>query len=105
MVLEQIANLSLGVIRVLSSSLSRSAKFFKKEDMLKPNKTFRLSKQTKRFMCTIADPVERNEYKRIMIQAELAAAIAPKREPRDNKGGPKGGLGYSSSANAATPTA
>ena len=27
MVLEQIANLSLGVIRVLSSSLSRSAKF------------------------------------------------------------------------------
>ena len=105
MVLEQIANLSLGVIRVLSSSLSRSAKFFKKAIMLKPNKTFRLSKQTKRFMCTIADPVERNEYKRIMIQAELAAAIAPKREPRDNKGGPKGGLGYSSSANAATPTA
>ena len=28
MVLEQIANLSLGVIRVLSSSLSRSAKFW-----------------------------------------------------------------------------
>jgi len=56
-------------------------------------------------MCTIADPVERNEFKRIMIQAELAAAIVPKREPRDNKGGPKGGMGYSSSANAATPTA
>ena len=31
MVLEQIANLSLGVIRVLSSSLSRSAKIFNKE--------------------------------------------------------------------------
>ena len=73
--------------------------------MLKPNKTFKLSKQTKRFMCTIADPVARHEYKRAMIQAELAAAIVPKREPRDNKGGPKGGMGYTSSSNAATPNA
>lgn len=32
MVLEQIANLSLGVIRVLSSSLSRSANFLKREN-------------------------------------------------------------------------
>ena len=31
MVLEQIANLSLGVIRVLSSSLSRSANFYKEK--------------------------------------------------------------------------
>ena len=31
MVLEQIANLSLGVIRVLSSSLSRSASFYASE--------------------------------------------------------------------------
>jgi hypothetical protein len=69
--------------------------------MLKPSKVFKLSKQTKRFMCTIINPVERNEYKRAMIQAELAAAITPKREPRDNKGSG----GYSNSANAATPTA
>ena len=33
MVLEQIANLSLGVIRVLSSSLSRSAIFLKERKM------------------------------------------------------------------------
>ena len=31
MVLEQIANLSLGVIRVLGSSPSRSAKFYKEK--------------------------------------------------------------------------
>ena len=49
---------------------------------MKPGKTFVLSKQTKRFMCTITDPVARNEFKRAMIQAELAAAIQPKREPR-----------------------
>jgi len=50
--------------------------------MLKPNKTFKMSKQTKRFMCTFTDPVARNSFKRDMIQAELAAAIVPKREPR-----------------------
>ena len=55
-------------------------------------------------MCSIVDPVERNAYKRAMIQAELASAIVPKREPRDNKG-PKGNSGYSSSENAATPNA
>jgi hypothetical protein len=77
---------------------------FIKKNMLKPNKTFKLSKQTKRFMCSIIDPVERNAYKRAMIQAELASAIVPKREPRDNKG-PKGNSGYSSSENAATPNA
>ena len=73
--------------------------------MLKPSKTFKISKQTKRFMCTILDPVERNEYKRIMIQAELSAAIAPKREPRDNRNGQKNKTGYTSSENAATPNA
>lgn len=55
--------------------------------MLKPNKTFKISKQTKRFMCTIVDPVARHAYKNAMIQAELAAAIQPKREPRKPAGG------------------
>ena len=59
--------------------------------MLKPGKTFNLSKQTKRFMATIVDPVARGEYKRAMIQAELAAAIAPKREPRKPQ---QGGSNY-----------
>jgi hypothetical protein len=50
--------------------------------MMKPNKTFKLSKQTKRFMATIVDPVKRGEFKRAMIQAELAAGVIVKREPR-----------------------
>lgn len=50
--------------------------------MLKPNKTFKLAKQTKRFMATIVDPVARNSYKNDMIQAQLQSEIAPKREPR-----------------------
>jgi len=50
--------------------------------MLKPNKTFKLSKQTKRFMATMIDPEQRNAFKRAMIQAELAAAIVPKREKK-----------------------
>jgi hypothetical protein len=61
-----------------------------KERIMKPGKTFILSKQTKRFMCTIVDPVERNAYKNAMIQAELAAGVVVKREPRDNKGAPRG---------------
>ena len=49
---------------------------------MKPNKTFKLSKQTKRFMATIVDPIKRGEFKRAMIQAELAAGVIVKREPR-----------------------
>jgi hypothetical protein len=55
--------------------------------MLTPGKTFKLSKQTKRFMCTIVDPIARGEFKRAMIQAELAAAIQPKREKRPQGNG------------------
>ena len=50
--------------------------------MLKPSKTFKLSKQTKRFMCTYTDAHARGEYKRAMIQAQLESEIVPKREPR-----------------------
>jgi len=56
-------------------------------------------------LATIADPIRRGEWKRAMIQAELAAAVQPKREPRDNKGAPRGNMSYTSSSNAATPTA
>jgi hypothetical protein len=54
--------------------------------MLKPNKTFKLEKQTKRFMATMVDPVMRNAYKNMMIQAQLQSEIVPKREkkPRGN---------------------
>jgi hypothetical protein len=50
--------------------------------MLKPTASFKLSRQTKRFMCTILDPEQRNAFKRAMIQAELAALIQPKREKK-----------------------
>jgi hypothetical protein len=55
--------------------------------MLKPNKTFKLNKQTKRFMCTFTDAHARGDYKRAMIQAQLESEIAPKREPRKPQAG------------------
>ena len=53
---------------------------------MRPTSAFRLSKQTKRFMCTIIDPVERHAYKNSMIQAELAAAVRPKATKNDRQG-------------------
>lgn len=50
--------------------------------MLKPGKTFNLSKEAKRMMAGHADPHMSNHVKRLHIQAELAAAIQPKRERR-----------------------
>ena len=40
--------------------------------MLKKDKNFRISKQTKRTMATIVDSVERNAYKNSMIEAQIA---------------------------------
>jgi hypothetical protein len=51
--------------------------------MIKPGKTFKLSKQSKRLMCSIVDTKERNQFKAMMIQAELAAGVIIKREPRE----------------------
>jgi hypothetical protein len=62
--------------------------------MLKPNKTFKLSKQTKTLLASITDPVKRNEWKHAMIQAELAAGIVPKREPRGDNKRPQGAANY-----------
>jgi hypothetical protein len=53
---------------------------------MKSTSTFKLSKQTKRFMCTIVDPVKRHAYKNAMIQAELAAGIRPKATKGDRQG-------------------
>ena len=36
--------------------------------MLKKDKNFRISKQTKRTMATIVDPVERHAFKNMMIR-------------------------------------
>jgi hypothetical protein len=53
--------------------------------MMKPGKTFNLSKEAKRLMASVADPKMSNHIKRLHIQGELAAAIQPKRE-RQSKG-------------------
>jgi hypothetical protein len=50
---------------------------------LTPGKAFRLKKQTKRFMCSIVDATERNAFKRMMIQAQLASEVIVKKEPRE----------------------
>ncbi len=56
---------------------------------MKPGKTFKLSKTTKRMMALMGGPAEgRNQFKRMMIDAELSAAVQPKREKRPT--GPTG---------------
>ena len=49
---------------------------------MKAKGNFKLSKTSKRMISTIVDPHQRGALKRAMIQAELAAAIVPKREKR-----------------------
>ena len=45
---------------------------------IKPTASYKMSKQTKKSLALIVDPQERGVQKRTMIQAELAAAIAPR---------------------------
>jgi ribosomal protein L17 len=73
--------------------------------MLKPSKTFKLSKTAKRMIALMkgATDEQRNQYKRMMIQAELSAGIIVKSAPRD-KNAPRNG-GYSTTSNSATPSA
>ena len=58
--------------------------------MLKPGKTFKLSKTTKRMIALMkgATADQRNQFKNMMIDAELCAAVQPKREKRLS--GPQG---------------
>jgi hypothetical protein len=51
---------------------------------MKPGKTFKLSKTAKRMIALMKGSTaeQRNQYKNMMIQAELAAAVQPKREKR-----------------------
>ena len=57
--------------------------------MLKPGKTFKLSKPTKTLLASITDPVRRNEWKRAMIDAQLCSEIVIKSPQRD-KNAPRG---------------
>ena len=53
---------------------------------MKPGKTFKLSKTTKRMVALMGGTAEsRNQFKRMMIQAELAAGVIVKREPRETQ--------------------
>ncbi len=56
--------------------------------MLKPGPNYRMSAQAKRFAARILDPHQRGAFLRSTVQAELAAAIQPKRETsrRDAQG-------------------
>lgn len=45
-----------------------------RKKMLKPGPNYRMSAQAKRFAARIVDAHQRGEFKRAMIQAELAAA-------------------------------
>jgi len=49
---------------------------------MKPNANYRMSSATKMALSSIIDPHKRGEWKRSMIQAELQAAVQPKREKR-----------------------
>ena len=48
-----------------------------------------MSSMTKMMLATIVDPVKRSEWKRSMVQAELAAAIVVKAPQRD-RNAPRG---------------
>jgi hypothetical protein len=50
---------------------------------IKPTASYRMSKQLKRSLALIIDPHKRGEQKRIMIQAELAAALTPRSSKSD----------------------
>jgi hypothetical protein len=54
--------------------------------MLKRDKNFRISKQTKRTMATIVDPVERHAFKNMMIGAQLMGSqVFEKKKKRGNE--------------------
>jgi hypothetical protein len=54
--------------------------------MLKKDKNFRISKQTKRTMATFVDPVARHAYKNAMIEAQIAGSqVFEKNKKRGNE--------------------
>ena len=51
---------------------------------MKPGKTFNLSKTTKRMMALMGGSAEsRNQYKRMMIDAQLCSEVVVKSEKKD----------------------
>ncbi len=56
--------------------------------MLKSGPNYKMSKplKTSLALSSFQDPHQKGQWKRAMIQAELAAAIQPKREKKRNEG-------------------
>jgi hypothetical protein len=71
---------------------------------IKQTANYRMSSSLKTSLAlsSFQDPHKRGEWKRAMIQAELAAAVAPKRE---SKGRPQGGTAYNTNATGTASTA
>lgn len=55
---------------------------------MKSGSNYKMSSSTKTLLSSIRDPELRNGWKRMMIDAELCAAVQPKREKRSS--GPGG---------------
>jgi hypothetical protein len=51
--------------------------------VLKPGKTFKISKTTKRMMSFIVNKEERDSFKRAMIQAQLASEVKISNKDKD----------------------
>jgi hypothetical protein len=56
--------------------------------IMKPDKNFKIPKQVKRTMATMVNAVERNEYKNLMIQAELQSRKMEKQSGKKDKSKP-----------------
>lgn len=56
---------------------------------MKPGPNYKMSSLTKASlaMSSVLDPHKRGAWKRAMIEAELCAAVVPKREPRKPQAG------------------
>jgi hypothetical protein len=51
----------------------------------KPGPNYRMSRQGKQMLSLIADPHERGEAKKLIIQSELTVQFAPKRNPLEKE--------------------
>ena len=61
---------------------------------MKPGKTFKLSKTTKRMLCSIVNTEQRNQYKRMMIDAQLCSEVVIKTPSRNERGPARGNTPY-----------
>ena len=71
---------------------------------MKPGKTFKLSKTTKRMIALMkgATAEQRNQYKNMMIDAQLCSEIVIKPEKKDRA--PRGQSSYQVTENSAVST-